>query len=171
MRVVLRYRSGEKFLVGGLDSRTWSKCTRTRRCQSLRKSNQIVNHTIPSILNPCRSFPSDHTDRHKAGSLTVLLDLVVVLDRLYIPHTIGQSSFFEIRARISIRGFQLIAQVDSFIVSSKQRRVTHHVDGWGSSRVVVVEGCWSNLPSRQKMKFPFFVWPPADWLTASLSEP
>jgi hypothetical protein len=65
----------------------------------------------------------------------------------YISHTqsVSQHSF-EIRARISIRGFQLIAQVDLFIVSSKQRRLTHHVDGWGSSRVVVVGGLLVKSP-------------------------
>lgn len=44
-------RNKKKSLVGGmLDSRTWSKCTRTRRCQSLWKSIQeIVNHCSSNV--------------------------------------------------------------------------------------------------------------------------
>jgi len=126
--------------------------------------------TIPSKVFPSVFlFPGDHIVQSD-GSLTVLLNLVVVLDRLYIPHTISQPFF----RHISSCRFHSIAQAESFIVfivSSIQGKGTHHVDGWGTSRVVVVEGCWSDPPSRQKMNFSFFVWPPADWLTASLSEP
>lgn len=50
---------------------TWSKCTRTRRCQSLRKSRKVsVNaHFVLWILVV-------------VSRLTVVLDLLVVLDRL-----------------------------------------------------------------------------------------
>lgn len=42
---------------GMLDSRTWSKCTRTRRCQSLWKSIQeFVNHCSFNVWSPQASL-------------------------------------------------------------------------------------------------------------------
>lgn len=51
----------------GLDI-TWSKCVRTRRCQSLRKSMGCIS---------IRGFSDTSSDK-----LTVVLDLLIVFDRL-----------------------------------------------------------------------------------------
>ena len=60
-------------------------------CGSLFENSLI---TVPSMSGLSRSlYPFEATiEVQSDGSLTVLLNLVVVLDRLYIPHTIGQST-------------------------------------------------------------------------------
>lgn len=58
------------------DRLTWSKCVRTRRCQSLRKSVVFNQPPFPSRCCSSRCLSS------KSGVLTVVGDLLVVLDRL-----------------------------------------------------------------------------------------
>lgn len=64
---------------------TWSKWHLTRRCQSLRKS-ETVSHSCPPVEPYMRRHVRRCVRRFRMGVgifwLTVLLDLLVVLDRL-----------------------------------------------------------------------------------------
>ena len=59
---------------------TWSKCTRTRRCQSLRKSATR------------QYFFNEHGESGELRELTVVLYLLIVLDRLHLIVSIGLNS-------------------------------------------------------------------------------
>lgn len=128
-------RSWSDSVKGRIRGRTWSKYTRTRRCQSLWKSEKRLIH-LPF---------SKH--REVIQSLTVVLHLVVVHDRLY--------------HNLRISTVRIPSIIDTIVDHRGERRIrkrTIVTDG-DQSGVDVVGDCWSDLeiPCEKKVSFPLRV--------------